>query len=240
MASPGTALSAPLRAQFDLVGNDWSALLQTFADSAAGRALCAAVDGRIRSGAKVYPGNPFRALTLTPRSAVRAVIVGQDPYHGPGQAEGLAFSVAPGLSSPPSLRNILQEWHRDLGQPLPSSGSLQPWAEQGVLLLNSVLTVEDGRAGAHGRLGWQALTESIVADLAASSTPLAFLLWGAQAQAFAPRVSAAGLHRVLCCNHPSPLSARRGATPFVGCGHFGAASRFLAAKGRGELAWRLA
>ncbi len=234
------ALTSALRAQFFRVANDWAPLLQTFADSAHGRALCAAVDGRVAAGARVYPGEVFRALSLTPRSAVRVLILGQDPYHGPGQAEGLAFSVASDQRWPPSLRNILHEWHRDLGQPLPQSGSLRRWADQGVLLLNASLTVEDGLAGSHSRLGWQVLTDSIVEALVASSEPIAFLLWGAHAQASAPRIQAAGHHLVLCCNHPSPLAARRGSAPFMGCGHFGQASRFLAATGRGELCWSLA
>ena len=239
MTSSGHALAGPLRAQFDRVDNDWAPLLQEYAGSAAGRDLCAAVDGRVAAGAQVYPGDVFRALALTARSQVRAVVVGQDPYHGPGQAEGLAFSVAPGLRWPPSLRNILQEWHRDLGQPLPVSGSLRPWAEQGVLLLNTALTVEDGRPGAHARLGWQVLTEAIIKTAVDATLPAVFLLWGAHAQAFGPRIQAAGRHRALMCNHPSPLSARRGPVPFVGCGHFGEARRFLAATGRGALDWSL-
>ncbi len=240
MASSGLSLASPLREQFDRVDNDWAPLLQAFADSPAGHALCAAVDARVAAGAQVYPGDVFRALALTPCSQVRAVVVGQDPYHGPGQAEGLAFSVSPGLRWPPSLRNILQEWRRDLGQPLPVSGSLRPWAEQGVLLLNTALTVEDGQPGAHSRLGWQVLTEAIVQAAVDSIEPTAFLLWGAHAQAFAPRVEVAGRHRVLACNHPSPLSARRGPVPFIGCGHFGEARRFLVATGRGDLDWSLA
>lgn len=233
------ALRTPLRTQFLQVDNGWAPVLRSFADSPTGVALCAGVDARVAAGVPVYPAQVFRALMLTPPAEVRAVILGQDPYHGAGQAEGLAFSVPPGQRWPPSLRNLLQEWHRDLGLPLPQSGSLEPWARQGVLLLNTALTVEDARPAAHSKLGWQALTESIVSTLLESEAPTAFLLWGTHAQALAPSVRAQGRHLALCCNHPSPLSARRGATPFLGCGHFSQASRFLAATGRGPLTWAL-
>jgi uracil-DNA glycosylase len=239
-AATAGALAGPLRGHFDAVSNDWAPLLQAFAGSPAGRALCSAVDARQAAGARIYPPDPFLALRLTPAAQVRAVVLGQDPYHGPGQAEGLAFSVAPGLRWPPSLRNILQEWQRDLGQPLPVSGSLRPWAGQGVLLLNTALTVEDGQPGAHAALGWQLLTQRLVQALVGSAAPSAFLLWGAHAQAYAPLVQAAGRHLLLCCNHPSPLAARRPPVPFVGCGHFSAAQRFLEATGRGRLGWSLA
>lgn len=233
-------LAAGLRAQFDTVEGEWAPLLQGFADSTAGLALCAGVDARVASGALVYPPDPFLAFKLTPLSEVRVLILGQDPYHGPGQAEGLAFSVAPGLLWPPSLRNILQEWHRDLGYPMPKSGSLRAWAEQGVLLLNTALTVEDGLPGAHGKLSWQVLTSMIVQQLMIAAAPKAFLLWGAQAQSHGAPARATGRHLVLACNHPSPLSARRAPVPFVGCGHFGQATRFLQAAGRGPLNWALA
>jgi len=237
---PGKLLQGELRSQFDAVGGDWAPLLQRFADSAPGRALCAAVDARVAAGVRVYPGQVFRALAATPPSDVRVVIVGQDPYHGPGQAEGLAFSVAPGQRWPPSLRNILQEWQRDLGQALPVAGTLHAWAEQGVLLLNSALTVEEGKPASHSKLGWQALTEQFILHLVESSLPTVFLLWGAHAQVHAPAARAPARHLVLCCNHPSPLSARRGPVPFVGCGHFSQARRFLEARGRGRLDWFLA
>lgn len=235
----GARLALPLRTLLDGVANDWAPLLQAWAASAAGQALCAAVDARVAAGRAIYPPDPFLALRLTPRSAVRALILGQDPYHGPGQAEGLAFSVAQGQRWPPSLRNILQEWQRDLGQALPASGSLRPWAEQGVLLLNTVLTVEHGEPASHAKLGWQVLTEEIVKAVAESGRPTAFLLWGAHAQAQAAGIAAGQGHLLLQCNHPSPLAARRPPVPFMGCGHFGASSRFLAQAGRGALAWRL-
>ncbi len=233
-------LRTPLRRLFDATAGDWAQQLQAFAESEGGRSLCAAVDERVARGAVVYPEAVFRAFELTSLAATRVVILGQDPYHGPGQAEGLAFSVPPGQRVPPSLRNILAECRRDLGLPAPASGSLQRWAGQGVLLLNASLTVEDGRPGSHATLGWRALTDSIIQCLADGERPKVFMLWGAHAQAQASRIAAAGpAHRVLQCNHPSPLSARRGAAPFVGCGHFSAASRFLADAGGGGLDWAL-
>ncbi len=239
LAPASNALRTPLRAQFDSVSGDWAPLVQAVANSPAGQALCAAVDARVSEGARVYPDQVFRALVATPRAQVRVLLLGQDPYHGPGQAEGLAFSVAPDQRWPPSLRNILQEWHRDLGQPWPESGSLAAWAEQGVLLLNSSLTVEDGQPGAHAKLGWQVLTDAVVSAVAESPLATVFMLWGAQAQAWAGLAQASGRHLVLSCNHPSPLSARRGPVPFVGSGHFGQASRFLASNGRGVMPWKL-
>ena len=234
-------LAAPLRPLFDAVGGGWDDLLLGFADSGTGRSLCQAIDARVAAGALVYPGRVLQAFALTPRASVRAVILGQDPYHGPGQAEGLAFSVPAGQRLPPSLRNVLAEWQRDLGHPMPPTGSLQPWAQQGVLLLNSALTVEDGRPGSHAQAGWRELTDNVVQALADDPVPKVFLLWGAHAQTQAPRVAqAGGQHLVLQCNHPSPLAARRGPMPFTGCGHFARARHFLAGQGRGVLDWVLA
>ena len=180
----------------------------------------------------IYPATVLKALELTPRAAVRVVILGQDPYHGAGQAEGLAFSVPAGVKLPPSLRNINLELQRDLGV-VRTGGHLAAWAQQGALLLNTCLTVEDGEPGAHAKHGWEALTDSIVAAVARDAGPRVFMLWGAHAQAKAPLIAAAGAgrHAVLQATHPSPLSARRPPVPFLGCGHFGAAQRFLAAQG---------
>ena len=164
------------------------------------------------------------------------VILGQDPYHGPGQAEGLSFSVPPGIRVPPSLRNIFKELGTDLGLPAPRSGHLGGWARQGVLLLNAVLTVEAGRAGSHRRHGWEAFTDSIVADLAASDRPLVFLLWGNDARKKASFV-ASPRHLVLNAPHPSPLSAHAG---FFGCRHFSRANAFLEANGNRPIDWGLA
>jgi uracil-DNA glycosylase len=214
-------------------------LLEHWRRSGEGQALMAAVDARVAAGAVVHPAAVFRALALTPRAQTRVVILGQDPYHGPGQAEGLAFSVAPGQRPPPSLRNIFKELQRDLGLPAPGSGSLQPWAQRGVLLLNATLTVEEGRAGAHAKLGWHVLTDAICTALAEDPAAKVFMLWGAHAQAKLPLLARGRGHLVLQCNHPSPLSALRPPVPFLGCGHFSAAARHLAAAGRGVLDWEL-
>jgi uracil-DNA glycosylase len=219
---------------------DWAPLVADWQGSEDGRRLIAAVDDRVAAGAPVYPAAVFRAFELTPLARTRVVILGQDPYHGPGQAEGLAFSVPAGQRVPPSLRNIYRELQRDLGLPPPASGSLARWAERGVLLLNTTLTVEDSQPAAHARLGWQTLTDRVVQFLAARPQPLVFMLWGAHAQARAALIPAdPGRHLVLQCNHPSPLAANRPPAPFAGCGHFGRASRFLQAAGAGELDWFL-
>jgi uracil-DNA glycosylase len=235
--SPALALPPGARPPHTL--HDWQPLIDAWAGSGAGRATLAAVDARLAEGAVVYPPEPWRALVLTPRASVQVLILGQDPYHGPGQAEGLAFSVPPGQPLPPSLRNIWRELRRDLGLPHPASGSLAGWAHQGVLLLNSSLTVEAGRAGSHADKGWQALTSSIVHSLAADPVPRVFMLWGAHAQdvgARARSVSAAS-HLWLGCNHPSPLSALRPPAPFIGCGHFSRALAHLRAAGRAGVDW---
>ncbi len=232
-------LEGALAAQLADAAPDWQPLLQRWAASAAGQATLAAVDARVAAGTVVYPARVFRALALTPRAAVRVVILGQDPYHGPGQAEGLAFSVPAGERLPPSLRNIAAELQRDLGLPPPRSGSLEPWARQGVLLLNTTLTVEDGQAASHASLGWQALTEAIIQALVEDEAPKVFMLWGAHAQAQLPPARRRAVHAVLEANHPSPLSARRPPRPFVGCGHFSAANAFLAGTWRGAIDWRL-
>ncbi len=223
-------LVEPIGRQVDAVQGDWAPLLRHWADSDAGRSLIRQVDARLDAGAIIYPADVFRALTLTPLSQVRVLILGQDPYHGPGQAEGLAFSVPDGQRLPPSLRNIVKELQRDLGLPAALCGSLQAWARQGVLLLNSSLTVEDGRPASHSRLGWQVLTDKIVTAVSEHPRPKVFMLWGAHAQAKAALVQAtAAGHLMLQCNHPSPLSAARGPVPFAGCRHFGQAREFLRA-----------
>ena len=168
--------------------------------------------------------------------AVRAVVVGQDPYHGPGQAEGLAFSVPAGVKLPPSLVNIFKELRGDADEPLPTSGSLQGWARRGVLLLNTSLTVEDAAPGSHAKKGWEALTDALLAEVARNASPCAYLLWGAHAQAKRGLIRAAADQNgcealILEANHPSPLSARRPPVPFMGCGHFVQARDWLAARG---------
>ena len=188
-------------------------------------------------GKRIYPraSNWFRALDLTPLDKVRVVILGQDPYHGPGQAHGLCFSVQPGVKIPPSLVNIYKELTGDLQIPPARHGFLESWAGQGVLLLNSVLTVEEGRAASHAGRGWERFTDAIIRLVAARPEPAVFMLWGAHAQRKAGFVEG-GRHLVLKSVHPSPLSAHGG---FFGCRHFSRANSFLEAAGRGAVDWRL-
>lgn len=227
--SPASRLTEPIDTLVDRLQGDWRPIVETWRASAAGRDLIDQVDRRVAAGAVVYPAAVFRALELTPLSRTRVVVLGQDPYHGDGQAEGLAFSVPSGLPMPPSLRNVFKELRRDLGHPAPASGHLGAWAERGVLLLNSSLTVEMGAPGSHAKLGWQALTDQVISAVAVDPTPKVFMLWGAHAQAKSALLgsSASVRHLVLQSNHPSPLAALRPPRPFIGCGHFGAAARFI-------------
>ena len=210
----------------------WQALWGAFAHSDAGRAVNDFLAQRLAAGAVIYPSDPLRALRLTPLSTVRVLILGQDPYHGPGQAEGLAFSVAPGIKIPPSLRNIVQEVRRDVGLGAPANGSLTAWAQRGVLLINTSWTVEQGQAGSHADIGWGALTDEIIKAVATTSPACVYMLWGAHAQSKADWIEVTAgpsgqQSLVLRANHPSPLSARRGPKPFVGCGHFSMAQSWL-------------
>ena len=213
------------------VAPGWQALVDSFFASAAGHQLLAFLQARLDAGAVIFPPQPLRALELTPPDAVRVVILGQDPYHGRGQSHGLAFSVAPGVRIPPSLRNIFKEIQRDLGVPPPAfpapGGSLVAWAQQGVLLLNACLTVEEAQPASHARQGWELLTQALLSHIAQGTRPVVFMLWGAHAQAKRALISADRGHLVLCANHPSPLSALRPPVPFIGCGHFGQAQQFL-------------
>jgi uracil-DNA glycosylase len=177
----------------------------------------------------------FNAFNTTHFDKVKVVILGQDPYHGPGQAHGLCFSVAPGVPAPPSLQNIFKEIERDLGYPVPNHGNLQRWAEQGVLLLNATLTVEQGRAGAHQNQGWEQFTDRVIQVLNDQCEGLVFMLWGSYAQKKG-RLVDARKHLVLTSPHPSPLSAHRG---FIGNGHFSRANQYLEAHGRSPVDWRL-
>lgn len=189
------------------------------------------------AGKTIYPKGSewFRALDLTPRDQVRVVILGQDPYHGPGQAHGLCFSVQPGVPPPPSLVNIYKELHSDLGLPRPTHGFLEHWAQQGVLLLNSVLTVEMAKAASHQKRGWEQFTDAVIRQVNAKETPVVFLLWGAYAQKKAAFVDRAK-HLVLTAAHPSPLSAHNG---FLGCRHFSKCNAFLESKGLPHIDWTL-
>ncbi|OGB01748.1 MAG: uracil-DNA glycosylase [Burkholderiales bacterium RIFCSPHIGHO2_12_FULL_61_11] len=205
------------------VAPGWRPLTEAFFASATGRKLLGFLRRRLAEGAVIFPPQPLRALELTPPEAVRVVILGQDPYHGRGQAEGLAFSVAPGVPLPPSLRNIFKELQRDLGTPPPPfpvpGGSLVRWASEGVLLLNTCLTVEEGRPGSHAGQGWEVLTDSVIRQVSNGEHSVVFLLWGVHAQGKRALIDASR-HKVLLANHPSPLSALRPPLPFIGCGHF--------------------
>ena len=224
---------------------------------------------RLAAGAAIYPAQPFRALSGLVPEDIRVVILGQDPYHGPGQAQGLAFSVPDAIARPPSLRNLLGEIDReypgeasmpvpgaeraarpgatrratpgqgrlDLGS-APAGNDLSHWAGQGVLLLNTVLTVEDAKPGSHARAGWEAVTDALIAGVAATPQPVVFMLWGAHAQAKRALIPESPNRLVLMANHPSPLSARRGPTPFVGCGHFLAANAWLMQQKCPKILWK--
>ena len=230
------------------VAPDWQPVVARFLQTESARVLGQYLQSRLAAGASIYPSQPLRALLLTPLARVKVVILGQDPYHGPGQAEGLAFSVAPGNKLPPSLRNIYKELARDPAvQPKTAaggSGSLIRWAEQGVLLLNTCLTVEDGSPASHAKRGWEALTDEIIKTVWSRQSPVAFLLWGAHAQAkralltsHCVDTAANKRHLVLTANHPSPLSAMRPPAPFIGCGHFGKVNTFLAQQGITSIDW---
>ncbi len=212
------------------VAPGWQPLVQAFFASAGGCKLLGFLRARLDAGATIFPPRPLRALELTPPDDVRVVILGQDPYHGRGQAEGLAFSVAPGVALPPSLRNIFKELQRDLGTPAPAwpqpGGSLVKWAQSGVLLLNTTLTVEEGQPASHAGQGWEVLTDAVIRHVAQGSRPVVFMLWGSHAQGKRAVIPQDRGHLVLCANHPSPLSALRPPVPFIGCGHFGQARAF--------------
>jgi uracil-DNA glycosylase len=225
------------------VATGWARLMADFLAAPEGLQLAAFIRGRLQAGATIYPPAPFKAMEILQPQDVRVVILGQDPYHGPGQAQGLAFSVPSKVRIPPSLRNIFKELARDVGCPEPASGSLTPWVQQGVLLLNTCLTVEEGAPASHARQGWEFLTDRVIQHVLRESRACVFMLWGAHAQAkeTAIRTQADMQGRdvlVLMANHPSPLSARRPPVPFLGCGHFSQASHWHAGR-TGVLDWRL-
>jgi uracil-DNA glycosylase len=205
------------------------------------RALKAFLLGEKTAGKRIFPKGSewFRALDLTPLGKVRVVILGQDPYHGPGQAHGLCFSVKPGTAIPPSLINIYKEMASDLGVPPARHGFLEHWAEQGVLLLNAVLTVRMGQAASHREQGWERFTDAAIAAVNRQTEPVVFMLWGSYAQkkaALVDSIDKGGRHLVLRAPHPSPLSAHNG---FFGCRHFSKANAFLESQGLPPIDWAL-
>jgi uracil-DNA glycosylase len=228
-----------LEDQFDALPADWRDLLKPFTASDTFAPLCRFVDEERAAGKTVYPADVFRALRLTSPDDVKIVILGQDPYHGEDrgtpQAHGLAFSVPPAVRPPPSLRNIFKEIAASLGIEAPGHGCLDAWARQGVLLLNTVLTVERANAASHAKRGWERCTDTLIRELAARHEHLVFMLWGSHAQAKRALVEGRP-HCVLEAPHPSPLSAHRG---FLGCGHFAQANAYLESQGRAPINWRL-
>ena len=238
MNSDTARLAGSLRSHFASLPEAWQERLATPLAADATRALVDFVDARVATGCAVFPSQPLAALQACAPQDVRVVVLGQDPYHGAGQAHGFAFSVPDGVRPPPSLRNIFIELGRDCGCPSLRSGSLLAWSRLGVLLLNTVLTVEQGRPGSHAGRGWEFVTDAIIDAIAAMPTPKVFLLWGAQAQSKRARIQAAAApNLVLCANHPSPLSARRPPVPFLGCAHFSQANRYLVAQGLAPVNW---
>jgi len=195
---------------------EWQPVLDAFWRSTKGERLSQFVTARLNSGAVVYPAHPLRALQLTPLSAVRVVILGQDPYHGPDQAQGLSFSVADGVKFPPSLRNIFKELQRDLHQPVPMSGSLEAWARRGVLLLNTSFTVEDGLPASHAKRGWESLSDAILREVALKAPACVYMMWGGHAQAKVGLIEAATGQKA-----PDFLGLRETSALAAGSGGFG-------------------
>lgn len=225
----------------DSIPAAWSHVLEPALASPEARRLGGWLRVEEEAGKTIYPprGTRLRALELTRPDAVKVVILGQDPYHGPGQAHGLCFSVEPGVAVPPSLANIYRELHDDLGIAAPGHGNLAAWARAGVLLLNNTLTVEAGRAGSHAGRGWEAITDAVIAAVAARTHPTAFILWGSHAQAKAARIPGlgdGGRHLILKSPHPSPLSAYRG---FFGSRPFSKVNEYLESHGAGAVDWRI-
>ena len=225
----------------DPIPESWRAVLEPVLHTAQARTLGGWLREEERAGKTIYPprGQRLAALAATPLDTVRVVILGQDPYHGPGQAHGLSFSVQDGVRIPPSLRNIFKELVADLALDSPASGNLTPWAEQGVLLLNNTLSVEEGKAGSHAGRGWDAITDACIAAVVERGQPCVFILWGSHAKKKAGRIKGLGAathHLVLTSVHPSPLSAHSG---FFGSRPFSQTNAFLETQGCDVIDWAL-
>ncbi|MEM6483875.1 MAG: uracil-DNA glycosylase [Pseudomonadota bacterium] len=216
---------------------DWLALLKDEFDTQRMRELSEFLRTRRAAGVRIYPppNEIFAAFEATPPATVQVVVLGQDPYHNPGQAHGLCFSVNRGVAVPPSLANIYRELHSDLGFCPPDHGDLRHWAQQGVLLINSVLTVEHNQPASHQGRGWEQFTDAVINAVNAGPEPVVFMLWGSHAQKKGRTIDEAR-HLVLRAPHPSPLSAHRG---FFGCRHFSAANEYLTKHGRNPIDWQL-
>ncbi|MEP1421630.1 MAG: uracil-DNA glycosylase [Erythrobacter sp.] len=225
----------------DQIPDSWRKALEPVLSAPEARKLGGWLSAEEKAGKVIYPprGTRLAALEATPLQEVRVVILGQDPYHGPGQAHGLSFSVQDGVKQPPSLVNIFKELEDDLGIARPLTGNLMPWAKQGVLLLNNTLTVEAGQAGSHAGRGWDAITDACVQAAVEGGAPCVFILWGSHAAKKAGRVKGLGKaahHLVINSPHPSPLSSYRG---FFGSKPFSQANAFLESMGRGSIDWSL-
>ncbi|MCK9507553.1 MAG: uracil-DNA glycosylase [Pigmentiphaga sp.] len=236
-ASP-SQLAEPVSAFLERLPAAWKSALGGVWRDPRWESLTARIEQRREAGAVIYPPDPFRVFSLLPPEQVKVVILGQDPYHGAGQAHGLSFSVPAGIARPRSLHNIFQEIAQEFGgDPKAFSNDLTRWVEQGVLLLNTSLTVEAGQAGSHAKWGWEVLTDAVVQVLVDGGQPLVFMLWGAHAQAKRPMLEGRPQILVLQSNHPSPLSARRPPVPFLGSGQFLKANEWLTQQGLTPIHW---
>lgn len=216
----------------------WQPLMDEFFASEDGQKLFGELKKQQEKGVVIYPPDPLRLFKLVAPEDVKVVIIGQDPYHGRGQANGLAFSVTSEVKLPPSLKNIFAEIKAEYPQATFSSGALEGWVRQGVALLNSILTVEESRPASHRKLGWETLTDRIILELACEQIPKVFMLWGSFAQEKEGIIRQVNSnHLILKSNHPSPLSARRGPIPFLGNGHFRKANEWLVSKGLVPIDW---
>ena len=218
------------------IENTWKQALQEEFDKPYFAELVSFLHASKDAGTRIYPpgGQIFKAFELTPLPQVKVVILGQDPYHGPGQAMGLSFSVPDGIPAPPSLKNIFKEIEDELGVQMSGRTNLESWARQGVLLLNAILTVEAGKAASHSAIGWQTFTDAVIKCISDNCSGVVFMLWGNFAHSKKDLIDS-GKHFVLEAAHPSPLA--RGA--FFGCGHFATANRLLEAQGKAPIDWKL-
>lgn len=218
-------------------GITWSDVLKEEKAKPYFQAILQFVKEQRTAGKSIYPPEPdvFNAFKLTPFDKVKVVIIGQDPYHGPNQAHGLAFSVQPGIIKPPSVRNIFRELHDDIGFKIPKDGYLEPWAKQGVMMLNTTLTVERGKPLSHAKIGWEQFTDRVIQILNDQKKGIIFLLWGAHAQRKGQSINP-NQHHILTAAHPSPFSAERG---FFGCRHFSKTNKLLRDMGKEEIDWQL-
>ncbi|CAN5532381.1 uracil-DNA glycosylase [soil metagenome] len=228
--------STLLKTASQFMSSEWRQLLKAELTNDNFKQLSEFIDSEIKSGFAIYPPTEkiFAAFNFTPLSAVKVVIIGQDPYHGIGQANGLCFSVADGIRRPPSLLNIFKELEVDLGYPIPQSGNLESWAHQGVLLLNATLTVRAETAGSHQHKGWELFTDEVIRKISLNTSGIVFLLWGKYAAAKAALVDA-DKHSILIAAHPSPLAR----TGFKGCRHFSKANDVLISSGKKPVNWKL-